>query len=334
MRKIGVRLASLSVALGILAAPHVGSGQQPGETFRIGVLCGGSCSERGPPPIDAFRKALRERGYIEGKNVAFVYRSAEGKYERLPALAADLVRARVDVIMASGGLPGALAAKNATATIPIVFVGLGEDPVQHGLVSSLARPGGNMTGFADRFAELVPKQLALLKEAVPNLSRVGVMWDARLAPALEPSFKAMQSALPSLGLQHHAIALIAPDGLPDALQAASRTRVEALILFPSPNFYFHFPAFARMAADHGLPVISGFPEFAHAGGFMAYGPNIVKTWRSAAITADKILKGTRPADIPVEQAGNIDFVVNLRTAKALGLDPPQSLLALANEIIE
>ena len=138
--------------------------------------------------LRTIRQALRERGYVEGRNIAFVYRSAEGSYEKLPGLAADLVRAKVDVIMAGGGLPGALAAKNATTTIPIIFVGIGEDPVQHGLVSSLSRPGGNVTGLVDRYADLIPKQLALLKEAVPSVSRVGVLWDARLKQALEPSF--------------------------------------------------------------------------------------------------------------------------------------------------
>jgi putative tryptophan/tyrosine transport system substrate-binding protein len=279
-------------------------------------------------------KPARERGYVEGRNIAFMYRAAEGRYEKLPGLAADLVRAKVDVIMAGGGLPGALAAKNATTTIPIVFVGIGEDPVQHGLVSSLSRPGGNVTGLVDRYADLIPKQLALLREAMPRLSRVGVLWDARLREALEPSFLAMQTTLRSLGLQHYAIAVNGPDDLPDAFRAASRARVEALILFPSPIFTFHLAEFARMTAEQKIPAISGFPGFARAGGFLSYGPDITKTWRYAAISVDKIFKGTSPADIPVEQSDNIDLVVNLQTARALGLIVPQALLVSANEVID
>lgn len=333
-QRVAVWLISLTAAFGALAAQQPVTGQPLEKTFRIGVLCGGLCSGEGPPPVDAFRQTLRERGYIEGRNIAFVYRSAQGRYERLPELAADLIRAGVDVVMAGGGLPGALAAKNATSKIPIVFVGIGEDPVQHGLVSSLSRPGGNVTGLVDRYADLIPKQLEILKEAVPNLSRVGVLWDSRLRSALEPSFKAMETALPPLGLQHHAIAVNAPNDPTDAFDAARRARVEALILFPSPGFYFHLPAFARMAADQKLPAIAGYPEFTRAGGFLAYGTNLTKTWRYAAGLADKILKGASPADIPVEQAANIDLVVNLKTAKALGLVVSQSLLVSANEVIE
>ena len=185
----GCWLAALSIAFGSLVAAQPVAGQQAEKTYSVGILCGG-CSDQEAPArgFADIRQALRERGYVEGRNIAFVYRSAEGRYEKLPGLAADLVRAKVDVIMAGGGLPGALAAKNATTTIPIIFVGIGEDPVQHGLVSSLSRPGGNVTGLVDRYADLIPKQLALLKEAVPSLSRVGVLWDARLKQALEPSF--------------------------------------------------------------------------------------------------------------------------------------------------
>jgi putative tryptophan/tyrosine transport system substrate-binding protein len=333
-QSLGYWLAALSIAFGSPVAAQPVAGQQAEKIYRVGILCGG-CSEQDPaPPFAAFRQALRERGYVEARNIAFVYRSAAGRYDKLPDLAADLVRAKVDVIMAGGGLPGALAAKNATTTIPIIFVGIGEDPVQHGLVSSFSRPGGNVTGSVDRYADLIPKQLDLLKEAVPNLSRVGVLWDARLRQALEPSFQAMQTALPSLGLQHYAIAVNAPDDLPDAFLAASRARVEALILFPSPKFNFHFAEFARMAAEQKIPAISGFADFARAGGFLSYGPNITKTWRYAARSVDKIFKGTRPADIPVEQSDNIDLVVNLQTARALGLIVPHALLVSANELID
>ena len=310
------------------------AGQQAEKTYRVGILCGGCNDQEAPSRHAPIRQALRERGYVEGKNIAFEYRSAAGRYERFSDLAADLVRAKVDVIIAGGGLPGALAAKSATTTIPIVFVGLGEDPVQHGLVSSLSRPGGNVTGLVDRYADLIPKQLALLKEAVPSVSRVAVLWDAHLRLALEPSFQAMQTALPSLGLQQYAIAVNGPDDLPDALRAARRARVEALILFPSPKFFVHLAEFARMTAEQKIPAISGFTDFARAGGLLSYGPDSEKTWRYAAISVDKILKGTSPADIPVEQSDNIDLVVNLQTARALGLIVPQAILMSANEVID
>ena len=326
--------AALSIAFASLVAAQPVAGQQAEKTYRVGILCGGCSDQEAPSRHAPIRQALRERGYVEGKNIAFEYRSAVGRYEKFPDLAADLVRAKVDLIIAGGGLPGALAAKSATTTIPIIFVGLGEDPVQHGLVSSLSRPGGNVTGLVDRYADLIPKQLALLKEAVPSVSRVGVLWDARLRQALEPSFQAMQTALPSLGLQHYAIAVNGPDDLPDAFRAASRARVEALILFPSPKFFVHLAEFARMTAEQKIPAISGFTDFARAGGFLSYGPNAAKTWRYAAISVDKILKGTIPADIPVEQSDNIDLVVNLQTARALGLIVPQALLVSANEVID
>jgi len=333
-QRFGCWLAALSIAFGSHVAAQPVAGQQAEKTYTVGILCGG-CSAQDPASSFApIRQALHERGYVEGRNIAFVYRSAEGRYEKFADLAADLVRAKVDVIMTGGGLPGALAAKNATTTIPIIFVGIGEDPVQHGLVSSLSRPGGNITGLVDRYADLIPKQLALLKEAVPSLSRVGVLWDARIRQALEPSFQAMQTALPSLGLQHYAIAVNGPDDLPDAFRAASRARVEALILFPSPIFTFHLAEFARMTAEQKIPAISGFPGFARAGGFLSYGPDITKTWRYAAISVDKILKGTSPADIPVEQSDNLNLVVNLQTARALGLIVPQALLVSANEVID
>ena len=329
----GCWLAALSIAFGSPVAAQPVAGQQAEKTYRVGILCV-ACSDQDPrPPFVAFRQALRERGYVEGRNIAFVFRSAD-EYEKLPDLASDLVRAKVDVIMAGGGLPGALAAKNATTKIPIIFVGIGEDPVQHGLVSSLSRPGGNVTGLVDRYAELIPKQLALLKEAMPSVSRVGVLWDARLRQALEPSFQAMQTALPSLGLQYYAIAVNAPDDLPDAFRAASSAQIEALILFPSPKFYVHLAEFARMTAEQKIPAISGFTAFARAGGFLSYGPNLTKTWRYAAMAVDKIFKGTSPADIPVEQSDNIDLVVNLQTAKVLGLVVPQALLVSANEVID
>ncbi|MDF0495150.1 ABC transporter substrate-binding protein [Bradyrhizobium yuanmingense] len=327
-------LAALSIAFGSLVAAQPVGAQQAEKTYRVGILCGGCNDQEAPSRLEPIREALRERGYVEGRNIEFVYRSAEGRYDKLPDLAADLVRAKVDVIMAGGGLPGALAAKNATTTIPVIFVGIGEDPVQHGLVSSLSRPGGNVTGLVDRYADLIPKQLNLLKEAVPSVSRVGVLWDARLRQALEPSFQAMQTALPSLGLQHYAIAVNGPDDLPDAFRAASRARVEALILFPSPKFNIHLAEIARMTAEQKIPAISGFTDFARTGGFLSYGPDSKKTWRYAAISVDKIFKGTSPADIPVEQSDNIVLVVNLQTARALGLIVPQALLVSANEIID
>jgi putative ABC transport system substrate-binding protein len=329
--KFTVLKLGTAFALTLFTASLAAEAQTARKDHRVGVLCGVTCAI---PPIDALRQGLRDRGYVEGQNITFEYRSADGKYERFPGLAADLVALQVDVIVAGGGLPGALAAKAATRTIPIVFVGLGEDPVQYGLVQSLARPGGNVTGLVAFYADLVGKQLELITEAVPGISRVTALWDVGVEKALEPSFKSLEMAGRALGLQPHAVAVRGSDDFARVFREAAGARAQALILLPSPAFFAHRVRMANLAAEHRLPVISPFIEFALAGGVMAYGPNITRMYGYAAGIVDRILKGARPANLPVEQPTKFELVINLKTAKALGLTIPQSVLVRAEQLIE
>lgn len=314
----------LVVPLAVVAQPTV-------KQYRVGLLCGGPCAG---PALEAMRQGLRERGYVEGRNIAFEYRSAEGKYDTLPDLAADLVGRQVDIIVAGAGLPGALAAKRATTTIPVVFTGLGEDPVHYGLVQSMARPGGNVTGLVGLYADLVAKQLELIKETVPAISRVAALWDDGVEKALEPSFRSLDVASRALGVQPHLVAVRGTDDLARAFRAAADTRAGALILLPSPAFFGDRVRMAKLAGEHGLPSISPFFEFAQAGGLMAYGPNLVKMWGQTASIVDRILKGAKPADLPVEQPITFELVVNLKTAKALGLTIPPAMIRRAHEVIQ
>jgi putative ABC transport system substrate-binding protein len=315
----------------LLAAPLAAVAQPMGKQYRVGVLCGGPCTG---PALEAMRQGLRERGYVEGQNITFEYRSAGGKYDTLPDLAADLVGLQVDVIVAGAGLPGALAAKRATTTIPVVFAGLGEDPVHYGLVQSMARPGGNVTGLVALYADLVAKQLELIRETVPGVSRVAALWDGGAEKALEPSFKSLDVASRALGVQPHLVAVRGTDDLVRAFRAAADTRAGALILLPSPAFFGDRVRMANLAAEHRLPAISPFIEFAEAGGLMAYGPNVTKMWGNAASIIDRILKGAKPAEIAVEQPTTFKLVINLKTAKAIGLTMPSTMLRRAHEVIE
>jgi putative ABC transport system substrate-binding protein len=315
----------------LLAAPLAAVAQPMKKQYRVGILCGGPCAG---PTLEAVRQGLRERGYVEGRNITFEYRSAGGKYDTLPDLAADLVSLQVDIILAGGGLPGALAAKRATTKVPVVFVGLGENPVDYGLVQSMSSPGGNVTGLVGLYADLVPKQLELIKETVPGISRVAALWDSGLEKALEPSFKSLEVASRALGVQPRLVAVPGTDDLVRAFRAAADTRAGALILLPSPAFFADRVRMANLAAEHGLPSISPFLEFAQAGGLMAYGPNITKMWGHAASVVDRILKGAKPADLPVEQPTTFELVINLKTAKALGLTIPPAMLRRAHDVIE
>jgi putative ABC transport system substrate-binding protein len=275
---------------------------------------------------------MLERGYVEGRTITFEYRAAEGKFEKFADLAADLVGLQVDVIFASGVLPGVLGAKRATATIPIVFAGLGEDPVQYGLVQSLARPGGNLTGLIALYADLVEKQLELITETVPGVSRVAVLWDVGVEKALEPSFRSLEAASRALGVHPHLVAVRGLDDLTRAVRAAADARADALIHLPSPIFFVGRARLATFAAEHQLPAISPFVEFVRAGGLMAYGPNVTKMFAYAAGTVDRILKGAKPADLPVEQPTDFELAINLKAAKALGLTIPRTVLLQATEV--
>jgi putative tryptophan/tyrosine transport system substrate-binding protein len=327
--------APRSVVLGILMVAllptPLAAGAQPAEKrFRVGVLCPVTCDT---PPLEALRQGLLERGYVEGRNITFEHRSADGKFEKFPDLAADLVGLQVDVIVASGGLPGALAAKRATTKIPVVFAGLGEDPVPYGLVQSLARPGGNLTGLVALYADLVEKHLELITETVPGASRVVALWDVGVKNALEPSFKTLEVAARALGVHPQLVAVRGLDDLARAFRAAADVRAGALVILPSPTFFWSRVRMAKLAAEHQLPAIAPFVEFAQAGGLMAYGPNVTRMFGYAAGMVDRILKGAKPADLPVEQPTEFDLMINLKAAKALGLTIPPAILMQANEVI-
>jgi putative ABC transport system substrate-binding protein len=318
------------VAVALFAAPLAAQAQQAGKVARIGVLVVSEQESLTEPNVKAFRQGLRDLGYVEGQNIAVEYRYLHGRTERASDLVAGLLGLKVDMIVASG--PTALAAKNATETIPIVCVAMG-DPVRFGLVSSLARPGGNVTGLAlISDAGFIGKWMELVKEAAPRISRVGYLQDLRmgvpreLLPNLEP-------AAQGLGLK---LRYVEVRELPeiDAVFAAMSKERGGLIVPPQPFFFTHLSRIVELAAKHRVPAIYGFRPFAEAGGLMSYGLSLPDVWRRAATYVDKILKGAKPADLPVEQPTKFELVVNLKTAKALGLTIPPSLLLRADQLLE
>ena len=320
----------LTLALGVLAAPLAGDAQQPARVPRIGWISYGS------PPLGsslrlegAVLQALRDLGYVEGKNIAFDVRYAEGRPERIPELATELVRLKVDAIIAMGG-DIARVAKKATGTIPIVM-GSSEDPVRAGLVASLAHPGGNVTGVTWLMDELAGKRLELLKEAVPGISRVAILWN----PAhLDDELGEMRRASRALGMQLQSVELLRPGELDGALQAAGRGRPQALVIVPSRLTNFLRGRLADFAGRSRLPMVSGWKEFAEAGGLMTYGPDRLLGSQRVAAYVDKILKGAKPADLPVEQPTRFELVINMKTAKALGITFPPSILIRADQVIQ
>ena len=306
-RKLLIALA------GALAAPLASfAQQQAGKVHRIGYLAGG-----GAPAavhlVEAFRQGLRELGYVEGKDVVIEYRWAEGRFERLPDLAADLVRLKVDVILAASP-PSAPAAKDATKTIPIVTTNA-FNPVESGLVASLARPGGNITGLTFTAGpEIVGKQLELLKEAVPKVSRVAVLWNPN-NPAAGPFLREIEVAARSLRLQLQILETRGPDEFESAFSAMTRAHAGALLLLTDPMFFLHRTRLVDLATKSRLPAIVGVRENVEAGGLMGYAANLPDLFRRAATYVDKILKGAKPADLPVEQPTKFELVINLKTAK-------------------
>ena len=315
------------LTLGTLCGPLASGAEQPGKVARIGYLSLGS-STSAP---HAFRQGLRDFGYVEGQNIVIEYRYAEGRAERLPDLAAELLRLNVDVIVA-GGTPAPLAAKHATGTIPIVMTSAG-DPVGSGLVASLARPGGNVTGLSTFTRELAAKRLQLLKEVVPGASRVAVLWNAA-NPYAVLNMRETEAAARTLGGQVQSLEVRGPDDVENAFPAAIRGRAGALIVVDDPLTYLYRMRIADLAARNRLPAMYGFREYAEAGGLMAFGASLADLGRRAATYVDKILKGARPADLPVEQPTKFELVINMKTAKALGLTIPQSLLLRADEVIQ
>jgi putative tryptophan/tyrosine transport system substrate-binding protein len=280
---------------------------------------------------ELFAREFRALGYVEGKNITFEYRSADDKLERLPALADELVRLKVNVLLASL-TPAAVAAKNATRTIPIVFHG-GFDPVELGLVDSLARPGGNITGFTAIAPALVGKRLELLKETVPKLSRLAVLWDPQ-NPGSAQQWKESQLPARELGLQLHSIEVSSADKFDGAFKETIKARSAALAVMASPFFYSNQRQLVDLAVKHLLPAIYPRQDFVESGGLMSYGGDGLEPSRRAALMVDKILKGAKPADLPVEQPTKFELVINLKAAKQIGLRIPPNVLARADKVIK
>jgi len=294
----------------LLAMAIIAEAQQP-KLHRIGILFIGTSSFYSAW-IDVFRQGLKELGYIEGKNIAFEYRYAEGKADRLPALAAELVVLKVDVIVTSA-TPSVLALKKATSTIPIVFVAVA-DPVASGLVASLARPGGNITGLTILAVELSGKRVELLKEAVSKVTRVAFLWNSA-NPGLTPAWREAQAAAQALGLQLQSLEVRSSNEFDSAFGAALRERAQALITTPEPLYNTHLKRIVEFAAKNRLPAMYTNPQFVDAGGLMSYAPDYTAQYRRTATYVDKILKGAKPADLPVEQPTKFEFVINLKAAK-------------------
>ena len=321
-----VFLATMSCGL---LAPFAAQAQAV-KVWRIGYLDQGS-AEGNKPYVEAFGQGLRDLGWVQGKNIVMEVRFAEGKTDRLPALAAELVRLKVDLITTSS-TPAALAAKRATSTIPIV-IGFAADPVGSGIVGSLARPGGNITGWTHLGAELREKYLELLKEAVPRATRFGVLWNPA-NPVHKSSMKVIEAAAQRLKVGLEPVGVQDPKELESAFSALARKRAEALIVYPDGLFLDQKALIVSLAAQRRLPAMYGIREYVEAGGLMAYGTNLSQMYRLGASLVDKILKGAKPADLPVVQPTKFELVINLKTAKALGLTIPQSVLGRADEVIQ
>jgi putative tryptophan/tyrosine transport system substrate-binding protein len=322
----------VTLALGLLSTLLAADGQEPAKEVRIGLLCGESCDTS---PYQAFRQRLRDLGYREGQHTTIEERAAEGRVERLSGLAAELLGLRVDLMLTAGGTEAALAAKGATSTLPVVFV-IAADPVGVGLVASFARPGGNLTGLASMNAELDAKRLELLKEAVPGITRVAVLANP-VDPAAEAAWTAQEAAARALGVQLQRLEVRGPNDFERAFGAAATGGAQALTMLASPRLFgtgsIWLARIAAFTAQTRLPAISHAREFAEAGGLMSYGVSIPDLFWRAADYVDRILKGAKPADLPVERPRKFELVINLKTAKALGLTMPPTLLFQANEVI-
>ena len=321
-----------TIAGSLLAAPLAAEGQQGGKVYRVGVLSPFSSSFGPGPSFEAFRQTLRELGYVEGPNIVLEYRWADGRYDRLPDLTAELVRLRVDVIFSAWSTPAALATKKTTSTIPIVFAGVG-DAVGVGLIASLARPGGNVTGSTFITEETIGKQLELLKEVVPRIARVGVVINP-VNPVYRLVLRASEAPARALGLPLEVVGVQGAEDFERAFRAAIKGHVDGLVILRDPVLITNQARLLALAATARLPAMYGMREFVDSGGLMSYGPSLVEMYRRAAYLVDKILKGSKPADLPVEQTTKFELVINLKTAKALGLTIPQSLLQRADQVIE
>jgi ABC-type uncharacterized transport system substrate-binding protein len=327
----------IMVGGGFLAAPLAAEAQSAGKVPRVGILSPASASDAGRNPSDlavlfaAFREGLRELGYVEGRNITVESRWAEGNYDRLPGLAADLVRLRVDVIV-TYGTPASQAAKRATATIPIVMAAI-IDPVASGLVPSIARPGGNVTGQSMMSPDLAEKLLEILKEIVPKISRVAVLHNPA-NPGNAPQVRHAQDAARALGIRLQLLGARGPSEIDSAFAAMANEQAGAAIVLVDAMLQNNRTRITELAARHRLPAVYGLNEYPEAGGLLAYGPNRLDMFRRAATYVDRILKGAKPGDLPVEQPNKFTLVINLKTAKALGLTIPPSLLLRADRVID
>jgi putative ABC transport system substrate-binding protein len=325
----------LTSLAGCVAAPHGARAQPSPKVPRIGYLVIGSLeSPQTRMGMDAFRQGLREHGYVEGQNITVEFRGADSKTERLPGLATELVHLKVDLIVAAG-TPVARAVQQATTVIPIVAQAMG-DPVGDQLVASLARPGGNITGSTFLGPELIPKRLALLKEALPKVSRVAALWHpgAFGEPTTKRMLNEAEAAAGTQGLRLQLVGVRGPDEFERAFSTMTSQRAEAVVVFPSPMFFNERQRLANLAAKYRLPSMYNAKEFVELGGLITYGASIIDLNRRAATYVDRILKGAKPGDLPVEQPTKFELVINLKTAKALGLTIPPSLLLRADQVIE
>ncbi len=318
--------------LALFAAALAAEAQQAGKVYRLGYF------GIGPPPdgrdtrLDLFRQGLRDLGYVEGRNIALEIRYSGGRPERLPDVAAELVGLKVDVIVTTSGVV-AVAAKKATQTIPIVMLASG-DAVRQGLVASLARPGGNVTGFTMISPELSRKRLELLREMLPKLSRVGVLWCGAAGPVADQEWAETRAAADVLGVQLSSLEASGRDELARAFAVATKQRVQAILVLDCSRLHSSHAHIADLSLKYRLPAMYPFPRYPQAGGLMSYGVNDQDTPRRAATYVDKILKGAKPADLPVEQPSKFELVINLKTARALGLKIPPSVLVRADQVIE
>jgi putative ABC transport system substrate-binding protein len=316
---------------GVASWPLAARAQQLGIPV-IGFL-GSSSPDRFAKPLSAFRQGLSETGYVEGRNVTIEYRWADGQNDRLPALAADLVRRQVNVIAAPGSTPAALAAKAATATIPIIFQ-VGTDPIAAGLVASLARPAGNVTGVTNINTELVPKRLELLRELIPTANIIALLVNPTSPFITESISKDLQSATRALGLQLHILNASTEHDFDTVFATFTKLRADVLVIAPDAMFISQSEQLGALTLRHAVPAVTQFREFAAAGGLMSYGGSFTEPTRLVGVYTGRVLKGEKPADLPVMQATKVELVINLKTAKALGINVPNTLIGRADEMIE
>jgi putative ABC transport system substrate-binding protein len=333
-------LGLLVLALVALAAPLAADSQRPAKMSRVGYLVVTPLADPPSAEREAFLQRLRELGYVEGQNITIERRYSEGRAEGLPDLATQLVRLKVDVIVVDACGAPLNAASQATSAIPIVVAACNDDLVATGLISSLARPGGNITGLSELTPELGAKRLQLLKEAVPKVKRVAVLWNPAYSERFSANFRfwssdwtEMRAAAQVLDTTLQSVEIRGPDDFDTAFSAMSRERADALIAFSDPLIVFHGRRIADLAAKSRLPAMYASREVVGAGGLMSYGPSSTDMFRRAAVYVGKILKGTKPADLPMEQPTKFELVINLKTAKALGLTIPRSLLLRADQVI-